>query len=71
MNRDQAKRAAQTLEDVFTPEGDAVVIERLHTFATTCHSLTGKGQCAKVTGTGGAHFGVWFPISDLTAKEDI
>jgi hypothetical protein len=72
VNRTQAKRASQTLEDVFTVEGDAVVIDRLFTFSRINDgdtNLAGKGQCARVTGQG--HHGEWIAISELTAKEDL
>lgn len=69
MDRVQARRASQTLEDVFTPDGSAVVIRRLYTPADPRSDLYGKGQCAQVTG--GEYYCIWFPISELTAKEDI
>lgn len=41
MTREQAKRASETLEDVFTNEGDAVVIDQLRgnrAFVTPLHA---------------------------------
>jgi hypothetical protein len=69
MDRAQARRAAGTLEDVFTPEGDAVVIGELYTFAHKGSKFYGKGQCARVSG--GVHYCEWYPISELRATEDL
>lgn len=53
LTQDQALLAIQTTADVFTPEGDAVVIER----------LTGKGGLAIVNGSG--HDQVRYPLDAL------
>lgn len=64
MTQAEAKHAAETLQDVFTPDGDAAVVSRLHTFTSPSHALFGKGQCAKVTGR--YDDGTWYPITELT-----
>lgn len=70
---EQARRAMATLEDVFTDgEGDAVVIDRLHTFTNPTHPLYGKGHCARATGHQSYNCeGVWIPLAELTASEDL
>lgn len=64
MTQKEAKYAAETLQDVFTPDGDAAVVSRLHTFTSPSHALFGKGQCAKVNGRHDDD--AWYPIADLT-----
>lgn len=59
MNRQQAARAALTLEDVFTPEGDAVTIAQ----------TTPDGWEVRVNGTTCAD--QWMHINHLTAREDL
>lgn len=61
----EARELAQSLNDVFTPEGNAGVIDRLYTFATPGHPFAGKGQCARVVG---ANVDAWFPISELESE---
>jgi hypothetical protein len=61
MNVDQAKRCAETLEDVFTVNGDAGVIEEL--------DLTEHPYLARVDGRLIKHR--WFRLNSLTAKEDL
>jgi hypothetical protein len=56
MTIEEAREASQTLEDVFTPEGDAVVIARV--------SRLGPGF-ALVTGHGQHHLQEWVLLSDL------
>lgn len=51
--------AAESLSDVFTPEGDAVVIG----------AIDRKAGRAQVTGNG--HTGEWFAFSELTASRDL
>lgn len=60
MTQEQARRASATLEDVYTPMGDAVVI---------AHCCMHEGNpSAYVTG---AHYTGHYGIIDLTAKEDL
>lgn len=63
MTPEQAKRASETLEDVATPDGCMVTIDRLS---------TRKGQPGAVVGGGwqGEHHEEWFSIDQLTARED-
>jgi len=63
MNLEQARRAAGTLEDVFTNAGDAVVIDELWPLSPGCWA-------ARTTGHGDVGIYYW-PISELTAVEDI
>lgn len=69
MTRTEAKRASQTLEDVFTPKGDAVTIARLYTFSDPAAELYGKGQCAQVNGV--YDYAHWYPISELTTSTQL
>lgn len=64
MDISQVRRAAQTLEDVFTPDGDAVVIDG----RVTRRRGT---QGVRVTGNTGDNFRRWYPLTDLTAREDL
>lgn len=68
MNLEQARRCAETLEDVFTPEGDAVVVGLLRQEGLGPGRV--KHWTARVSG-GNGHEGKWFDIADLTAREDI
>lgn len=70
LTREQARIARESLCDVFTRDGDAVVVERLYTFTDPGAALYGKGQCAKVAG---AHVtpGTWFPISELEPSQGL
>lgn len=61
----EARELAQSLNDVFTPEGDAGVISRLYTFATPGHRFAGRGQCARVVGE---NVDEWFPLSVLESE---
>lgn len=65
MTRVQARRAMSTLEDIWTDEGDAVVID--------CARISvRKGRAGvRVTGHGDGPYGQWFPLDHLTAKEDL
>lgn len=64
----EAHELTQTLNDVFTPDGDAGVIGRLYTFNRPGHPLAGKGQCARVVG---ANVDAWFPLADLESEETL
>jgi hypothetical protein len=68
LTKAQAKDLRESLADVFTPEGDAGVIDLLHTFATPTGRLYGKGQCARVVG---ANVREWYPIADLDSAETL
>lgn len=57
MERTLAHLACETLDDVFTPEGDAVVIGKL------------DGVWAQVSGE--HHHERWFPIADLSPSEGL
>lgn len=59
MTPERAKLAAETLEDVFTPDGFAGVIAELRTREATR---------AKVVGRFGSQ---WFNVSKLKAKEEL
>lgn len=61
----QAKELRETLADVFTPAGDAGVIERVRTF-TTADGIVTK---AKVSGR--LVHGEWFPLSDLDTADTL
>lgn len=61
----QAHRAMATLEDVFTNDGDAVVID------SNRISVRGGQPGVVVCGHGDGPFMVWFPLSKLTASEDL
>jgi hypothetical protein len=60
MNQEQARRCSSTLEDVFTPMGDAVVMVRC--------SVSAGIPMAYVTGK---HYRGPYAIANLTAKEDV
>lgn len=59
MTKERAVEASHTLEDVFTREGDAVVIAR----------ISDNGFMACVTGA--RHHEEWLPISSLRAREGL
>lgn len=64
MNKAQAQRAISTLEDVFTQEGDAVVV------ASTRVSKREDVEGVKVSGYGYSNE-PWLPLHSLTATEDL
>ena len=61
MNKDQLARVMKTLEDVYTPSGDAAVVTRAR--------LSGRRVVALVTGE--YDQGRWYRLGDLTAREDL
>lgn len=63
MDRKQARRAMSTLEDIWTDEGDAVVID--------CARISARKGRAGVRVTGRLHYDEWYPLDRLTAKEDL
>lgn len=65
LTREQAKDLAESLGDVYTPEGDAGTISRLHTFTRSTSPLYGRGQCALVVGES---VDDWVPIADLESS---
>jgi len=71
MNIDKARRAAGSLEDVFTADEWAVVIEELMILSAT--ESVPKHEWAKVTGAteGNPYFESWVKIETLTAAEDL
>jgi len=70
VNIQQVQRAMETLEDVFTPAGNAGVIsnviwndhDKSHGFWEACVTGVDHGDDTSWP---------WFDIKDLTAKEDI
>lgn len=65
LTRQQAKDAMESCADVFTTEGDAGVIERVHTF------LTMEGTVTKARLYGRHVQGKWFPLSGLDTAETL
>lgn len=61
MTLNEIRRAAKTLEDVFTPDGTAVVI-------ASRTSIVKGVRGVRVTG-GGCHHDVWMPLTWLTASK--
>lgn len=51
--------AAESLSDVFTPEGDAVVVDVV------------DRKLGRVRVTGNGHAGEWFAFAELTAGRDL
>lgn len=61
----QAREAMESCADVFTPAGDAGVIERVRT------SATADGFVTKAKVSGRLVHGEWFPLSDLDTAETL
>lgn len=65
LTKAQARELRESLADVFTPEGDAGVIERVRTFITL------EGPVAKAQVFGRLVHGQWYPLADLDSAETL